>query len=280
MNYSKIQLKEFSLKKMVDYAAIVIIAKRGSGKSWITRELIYNNHRKGMPAGMVISPSDQMNGEYKKFFPDIYIHYDISADILGKVLIRQQEMMDKQKFKKKKGLKVNPDAVLVMDDCLAERSKWGKIDVIRIIMMNGRHYKLTYILTMQTPLGLSPDLRLNFDYVFLLKEPSAINRKKLWQNYASMFDTLPFFEKVFSKTTENFCCMVINNKTSSDQLNEQVFWFKAKDRKFRFGSDEFKSFHDKFFDKKYKEHQREALKQMVKNPMKKKGEPEFKVMKI
>jgi len=244
---------------MVDHAAIVVIAKRGSGKSFVTRDLLYA--KRHIPGGMVISPSDQMNGEYKKFFPDIYIHYDINAEILNKVIIRQREMMEKQKIKKKKGLKVDPAGILVMDDCLAERSKWAKINEIRIILMNGRHYKLTYILTMQEPLGLPPNLRSNFDYFFLLRENSSLNRKKLWMNYASIFDNLPLFEKVFAKTTENYNCMVIDNRNQSDSLEDQVFWFKASDRKFTFGCNEFKRFHKRYYNKRYMHDSHEALKQ-------------------
>ena len=115
MDYNKLQITEFKLNTMVEHAAIVIIAKRGSGKSWVTRELIYANRH--IPGGMVISPTDKMNSSYKKFFPDIYIHYDITEDILNKVLLRQSKMMEKQKTKKKLGKKVDPSGILIMDDC-------------------------------------------------------------------------------------------------------------------------------------------------------------------
>lgn len=264
---------------MVDHAAIVIIAKRGSGKSWVTREILYQ--KRHIPCGIVISPSDQMNGEYKGFFPDIYIHYDISSIIFGKILYRQQEMLTKQKMKEEKGLKIDPSSILIMDDCLAERSKWSKIDEIRIIMMNGRHFKLTYILTMQEPIGLPPNLRLNFDYIFLLRETSAINRKKLWLNYASMFDNLPLFEKVFSSVTENFCCMVIDNRNQSDSLDKQVYWFRAQERKFEFGSDKFWALHERYYDEKYMQHCHNALKEKVKGVgTRKKNDLDIKIVKL
>ena len=60
--------------------------------------------------------------------------------------------------------------------CQKRKRGQKKDEKIMEILMNGRHYELTYILTMQTPLGITPDLRLNFDYVFLLKEDSTINK--------------------------------------------------------------------------------------------------------
>lgn len=133
---------------------------------------------------------------------------------------------------------------------------------------------------MQTPIGLPPELRLNFDYVFLLKENSAINRKKLWMNYASVFPSLDIFEKVFAKITENFCSMVINNKSISDKIEDQIFWFKAKERKFTFGCKAFKAFHNKYYDKHHAIKNKEALLRGAKTFGRKKNELELRIEKI
>lgn len=250
MDYNKFQILEFPLASMVENPSIVMIAKRGSGKSFVTRDIIY--HYRHIPGGVVIAPTDRMNSFYKFFFPDLYIHYDIKETILKKILLRQMMMIEKASVKKKLGKKVDPSGILIMDDCLSKKKSWAKDENIMEILMNGRHYFLTYILTMQTPLGITPDLRLNFDYVFLLKESSTINKKKLWDNYASMFPSLPAFEKVFAKCTEDYRSMVIDNRKPSDNIQEQVFWFKAKDRKFSFGSKTFKNLHKRYYDPAYK----------------------------
>lgn len=257
MNYNKFQILEFRLDKMVNDPSIVMIAKRGSGKSFITRDIIY--HYRHIPGGVVIAPTDRMNSFYKFFFPDLYIHYDIKETILKKILVRQSMMIEKEREKKKQGKKVDPSGILIMDDCLARKKSWAKDENITEILMNGRHYRLTYILTMQTPLGITPDLRLNFDYVFLLKEDSTINKKKLWDNYASMFPTIAAFEKVFGKCTEDYRSMVIDNRKPSDNIQEKVFWFKAIPRKFSFGSRTFKDLHKKYYDPKFIQRKNAAL---------------------
>ena len=104
---------------------------------------------------------------------------------------------------------------------------------------------------MQTPLGITPDLRLNFDYVFLLKEDSQINKKKLYENYASMFPNLTVFDKVFTECTKDHCSMVVDNRKPTDTIEEKVFWFKAKERKFSFGSSKFIDIHHKYYNKNY-----------------------------
>ena len=80
---------------------------------------------------------------------------------------------------------------------------------------------------MQYPLGIPPNLRTNIDYVFILREPYLTNRKRIWENYASMFPTLESFCAVMDQTTENYECLVISNNAKSNKLNDQVFWYKA-----------------------------------------------------
>ena len=119
MNYNKLQLLEFKLERMVKDPAIVLIAKRGSGKSFITRDVIY--HLRRIPGGICIARTDRMNPFYKYFFPDLYIHYDIKETTLEKILARQSIMIEKEKSKKKQGKKVDPSSILIMDDCLAQK---------------------------------------------------------------------------------------------------------------------------------------------------------------
>jgi hypothetical protein len=257
MNYNKFQIFEFKLSQMVKDPAIVMIAKRGSGKSFISRDIMY--HYRHIPGGVVISPSDEMDFYFKYFFPDLYIHYDISDVLFKKILLRQHLMIAKAKDKKKVGLKIDPSALLIMDDCLAKKSTWVKDESIAVILLNGRHLKLTYLLTMQTPLGIQPHLRLNFDYIFLLKDDCPVQHKKIWDNYAGIFPTLASFNKVFAACTEDFKAMVVDNRKPANNIHDKIFWFKAQKRKFSFGSKTFKDLHKKYYDPNFSKKKLDAL---------------------
>ena len=112
--------------------------------------------------------------------------------------------------------------------------------MMRLLFMNGRHWKMMLIITMQYPLGIPPNLRTNIDYVFILREPYISNRKKIYENYAGMFPTFESFCQVMDQCTENFECLVINNNAKSNKLSEQIFWYKADHHKqFKLGSKEF-----------------------------------------
>jgi hypothetical protein len=106
--------------------------------------------------------------------------------------------------------------------------------------MNGRHWKIMLIITMQYPLGIPPNLRTNIDYVFILREPYIANRKRIYENYAGMFPTFESFSQVMDQCTENFECLVINNNSKSNKLHDQIFWYKAQSHtNFKLGSKEF-----------------------------------------
>jgi hypothetical protein len=106
--------------------------------------------------------------------------------------------------------------------------------------MNGRHWKVMLVITMQYPLGIPPNLRTNIDYVFILRENYIANRKRIYENYAGMFPTFESFAQVMDQCTENFECLVINNNTRSNKLEDAIFWYKAEmHADFRIGAPEF-----------------------------------------
>ena len=52
---------------------------------------------------------------------------------------------------------INPYAFLIFDDCFM--IKLDQDVNIRSIFMNGRHYKMMFIITMQYALGIPPNLK-------------------------------------------------------------------------------------------------------------------------
>ena len=46
--------------------------------------------------------------------------------------------------------------------------------------MNGRHYKMMFLVTMQYALGIT-EPRTNIDYVFILRENIVSNRKRIYE---------------------------------------------------------------------------------------------------
>lgn len=238
---------------MVDYPSIVMIAKRGSGKSWVVRAIL--NHFRDIPVGLIISPTDRMNVFYGDFFPDSYIHYSYKSEIIEKLLARQQQMIDKQKEKQAQGKNLDTRAFIVMDDCLGQKGSWVRDQPIQELLFNGRHYHIMYILTMQFPLGITPELRSNFDYIFLLADDMISNQKRIYDHYAGMFPNFDSFRQVFAELTSDFGAMVIVNRGVRNSALDKIFWYKAPDlssQKIEMGCSQFREFHKRNYDPMWK----------------------------
>ena len=135
---------------------------------------------------------------------------------------------------------------------MSSKHLWLKDPNMLTIFNEGRHYQLTFILSMQYSLGIQPELRSNFDFVYLLGEDFINNRKKLYEHYAGMFPTRDIFEQVFLQVTDNYGAMVINNRLRASEIKKKVFWYKAKNReKFKVGEKCIYNYHNKKFDSDY-----------------------------
>ena len=155
-----LKLSKFDISRITDDSVIVLIGKRNTGKSYLTKHILY--HNRGIPVGTVISGTEGANQFYSKMVPPVFIHEEYTAPVVANVLKRQKLIIKKQH----QGHKSDGRAFLILDDCLYDNS-WQKDKNIRSCFMNGRHYKLMFILTMQFALGIPPNLRTNIDYVFI-----------------------------------------------------------------------------------------------------------------
>ena len=240
LELKKFDMKSISFKPNENKGPVVVlIGKRDTGKSFLVRDLLF--YQQEIPIGTVISGTEEGNGFYGKLVPKLFIHNEYNTAIIENILKRQKSVLKqiKKEIETFKRSTIDPRAFVILDDCLYDAT-WTKDKMMRLLFMNGRHWKIMLIITMQYPLGIPPNLRTNIDYVFILREPYLTNRKRIWENYAGMFPTFESFCQVMDQCTENFECLVINNNSKSNKLHDQIFWYKAEPHAdFKLGSKEF-----------------------------------------
>jgi hypothetical protein len=240
-----LELKKFDMKNISFKAnenkgpVVVLIGKRDTGKSFLVRDLLY--YHQEIPIGTVISGTEEGNGFYAKMVPKLFVHNEYNTAIIENILKRQRTVLKqiKKEVETYKRSTIDPRAFVILDDCLYDAT-WTRDKMMRLLFMNGRHWKVMLVITMQYPLGIPPTLRTNIDYVFILRENYIANRKRIYENYAGMFPTFESFCQVMDQCTENYECLVINNNSKSNKLQDQVFWYKADNHNdFKLGSKEF-----------------------------------------
>jgi len=242
MSVTSLELKKFDMKKInwkSGGPVIVFIGRRDTGKSFLVRDLLY--HQQDIPLGTVISGTEIANGFYSRHVPKLFIHDEYDSSIVENVLKRQMKVIKhkRKEEEKKGGSLIDPRMFMILDDCLYD-SGWSRDKMMRLLFMNGRHWRIMLLITMQYPLGVPPNLRTNIDYVFILREPYMNNRKRIYENYAGMFPTFESFCQIMDQCTENYECLVIDNNAKSNRLQDQIFWYKASDHPpFKLGAPEY-----------------------------------------
>lgn len=240
-----LELKKFDMRSITFKAneskgpVVVLIGRRDTGKSFLVRDLLY--YHQDIPIGTVISGTEEGNGFYGKLVPKLFIHNEYNTAIIENILKRQKQVIkqinkEMQQFNR---TTIDPRTFVILDDCLYDNS-WSRDKLMRCLFLNGRHWKVMLVITMQFALGIPPALRTNIDYVFILRDPYISNRRRIYENYAGMFPTFEAFCQIMDQCTENYECLVINNNTKSNKLQDQIFWYKADGHgDFRLGSREF-----------------------------------------
>jgi hypothetical protein len=240
LELKKFDMRNISFKPNENKGPVVVlIGKRDTGKTFLVRDLLF--YQQEIPIGTVISGTEEGNGFYGKMVPKLFVHNEYNTAIIENILKRQRTVLKqiKKEMETYKRSTIDPRAFVILDDCLYDNT-WTRDKMMRLLFLNGRHWKVMLIITMQYPLGIPPTLRTNIDYVFILRENYIANRKRIYENYAGMFPTFESFCQVMDQCTENYECLVINNNVKSNKLQDQVFWYKADSHNdFRLGSKEF-----------------------------------------
>lgn len=220
---------------------IVVIGKPGTGKSTLISSILHAK-KHIFPVGMVTSGTEDSTGFYKQYFPDTFIFNKYDEDNI-KNFIKRQKLAKKYL--------PNPWAILLLDDC-TDDPKLVNTPLQQSLYKNGRHWKMLYILSLQYCMDIKPSIRSNVDGVFILRETNLRNRKNLWINYAGIIPDFNQFCSILDQITDDYTALYIHNATSSNKLEDCLFWYKATPPgKFKFGSDEYWKYHEQRYNKKY-----------------------------
>ncbi len=215
---------------------VAVIGKRGSGKSLLVKDIMY--HKRKIPAGIVMSGTEDGNRFYSDFVPDSFVFSEFNKGALEKLVDRQRRLWAQ-------GRKTR--VFVILDDLVYDKSIM-KEKVIRQLFFNGRHWGIFLIVTAQFITDLPPGVRANCDVVVACREAIYQNRKKLYEMVFGVFPTFKQFDKVFQSCTENYEVLVIDNTKQTNKIQDCVFWYKAQvfpSGSFRAGHPVFWKFHRK-----------------------------------
>ena len=207
------------------------IGKRRSGKSVLIKDIMW--HKRHLPVGVAMSPTEKANRFFRDFMPEVCIYDDFNLEAIESILTRQQRIKEAEEKGDTKGLPKNTSAFIVADDCMYDKKNWKSL-AIRNCFMNGRHWNLFFLFSMQYCVDISPDLRTNLDYVFVFRESVTEQKEKLYKYFFGMFENKKEFIQVFDQTATGYDFMCLDLTLGNYEKEECVFWGRADDRKHPF----------------------------------------------
>jgi hypothetical protein len=221
-------LKKFDIAKVKSDNTVLVIGKRATGKSFLVRDLL--SYHQDLPVGTVISTKEQVDEFYTKMIPEKFIHAECTTNLIEKFRIRQDNISKTRRndvgFYGKS--LIDPRAFLVLDNCFFDRY-WVKDNNMKYLIFNNRQIYLFLIITMSYPMTIPPNIKANMDFVFIFRENSQSSRKLIYESYAHMFSSFEVFSQVMDQFTQNYDCLVIDNTSTSTEIEDVVFWYNASD---------------------------------------------------
>lgn len=247
-----IDLRTFDLSKIKSPARIVVIGASGSGKTVLIRDIMYTQ-RKKLPEGIVLSGTVEGRKNYSEFIPRLFIYPSYDSNTVKK-FVNNQMLKVSRAHQNKQKINSGMHGFLIMDDCFYEAKEWNKAEEMQYIFTNSRNDNVFFILSMQFMMGLNNALRSNIDYVFFFQNSSKSGKEAIFKHYGGAFPNLRTFSDTIDKHANDYHCIVIDNKSTSDDIRDKVFKFKAKIHgDFKVGSQKYWEYHEKHYDKEYQE---------------------------
>ena len=231
------ELPEFNPEEIKLDGTVVAIGKRRTGKSWVFRNLMYLMKDKFM-AGIVISQTDELNKFWRQYIPSKYIYPKYQPEILDAVFQRQKNLLNDPSLTDEEKEQKAPFFVLLDDVISDQRLRYD--ENLMELFVAGRHYKLFVLITTQYAKAITPTLRGNTDYCFMMKCVQNAQREALWLDFAD-FLTKDAFSKMLEHYTEDNEVLVINSCPDKEVSPiGMMSWWKALDPgEFKVGSEEF-----------------------------------------
>ena len=212
----KLKVKKYDPTKVKPHRITLIVGKRGSGKSKMLVDLMYHIPKVDFVIGM--APTEETINTFRQFIPESCIYNSFNQNKLEQMIVMQRELIRKN---------VRRSILLILDDCLYDKTVL-KSTAMREIFLNGRHLLISMVICAQYIMDLSPDLRTNVDYIFSMRENIISNRAKLHKFFYGMFEKYEDFAKTMDATTVNFGSMVLDNTAKSNEIEDCVFWYRAR----------------------------------------------------
>lgn len=217
---TKTVLQGLDLRKILRDAAVVMSAKRRSGK---TCQIVALLIALAFPR-IVLFGNGRDSSFWEQYIHKLYI-FDTFDEAKFRSILAFQAFFLKLK-KQPKFSHLNIDLAIILEDFSFD-DKVMRSDVISDLVSNGRRMGIFFICSAQYFKSLKPKVRTNFDYYFFLREGNEDGRKVLYESVGGLFETREDFYNVLKACTNERRSLVIDLTTEdTSSIDKFCYHFK------------------------------------------------------
>ena len=199
------------------YHSSLIFGPSQSGKTHLLLHLLYL-HREIYDIGFAMHGTRDGVEDTKHIIPSV-LNQTYSLDRFKKNC--NQLFSSEQEIKE-----ADLDVVTYLDDCTFDR-KLMRQEETRALYMNGRHCNADRWMTSQYCMDIPPDLRSQFQFVFITKQTQLDIRKKIHNYFFGILPEKQFYQ-VLDQCTQNYEVLVLDRTvTTSSKAEDCLFYYKA-----------------------------------------------------
>lgn len=244
------------IAKKLNNPAVIISACRRSGKTHLTRDILYqiNKYQKFDMAFLFCETSDY-NKDFE-YISDNFKYNKYDDETLSKIIKKQEEHIKKSKQDKS----IIPKILIVLDDVASSNDLFYSPEISKLFTL-GRHLNLSVVYLTQHLCSISPKQRKNCDILIAFKDVNKDNKKTIIKQFMSM-DNEKYGEEVYNNVFDEpykCICICVYKVQHSKTLDDFVHFYKSPESKPKFKIGENKLWtknnepeeNDKEKDKKY-----------------------------
>ena len=211
----------------IEHPSITITSKRRTGKSFLTRRLIYENRHN---IDEIFIFSNTINVVPKSdwaFIPRSNQYEDIDEEIIEKILAKQRDIKEYNETEHKK---IRNNVVVILDDVICDAVMRKRNNKVNKLYVQGRHSDVSVYTLLQSFSGndgVSPLMKKNSDFLISFYQQDFNARKQMSEQFLSVGDVKTGMSTFQDLTSEDHVACVINNSKNCKKLEEYVYTYKA-----------------------------------------------------
>ena len=220
-----IVLKEFDMSIFSDTHKIIIVGRRGKGKTHLITEILKLQEIRNENMTIISCINEELV-KYSDKFNGAVLHDEYNNMFVVDAIDRHMKLYKKDIKNQRETNIWDPatqtNSTIVFDNSLYDNS-WYSNKCIRQLLMNGKVWRFNMIISCGYPIGIPPALRPNIDCFFIFNDPDLPYRKRIWERYVFEFLSLEMFNHIMLQLINPYECLVVKKSYKSKKIEDNIF---------------------------------------------------------